>query len=235
MTIDWEPARNHFIETAGTLTLKEISETYGINYDTLRERAAKERWTYQRAEYQITRQKAEKEKRLVKLAGEAVKFDDNSLQAAKIGQTLIAGRLAQIAQLFQAGGQTFEAALSKMRSGKPVELHELRSTINYKELLSLGQALTLFQDAGRKALGTDVDRLEITGADGGAVEVVSINAELNKPDLDRMGKILEVMQRAGIAKLDTEQIAITVGGEDGDDEVVDAEIVEDEEELTEET
>lgn len=213
-----------------TLTLKELADIYSIPYETLRSKAGDDRWSYLRAEYQTKNQIAIREARTVALVKEAVSFDDVSLKAAKLGQTLIVGRLGQIAALFQAQGISFERALEKARNGLPLDPSETRSSINYKELVELANALDRFQNVGRKALGTDVEKIDINSSVGVTRVDVHIGDELAKPDVDRMASTIEAMRRAGLHSLLGEQLALPEVAE----EVVDGEIIEDAEEGEEE-
>lgn len=222
---NWEMIRAYYVESEAvpSPTLKDISDIHNVNYDTLRDRAAKERWTTLRATFQFELAQQRQQERISTLAKEAIAFDDTSLRAAKLGQTLIAGRLGQIGALFSAGNHLHQRTLQKIQQGEPVTLEELRSAINYKELDALSRSLVTFQDVGRKALGTDVDKLEISGPEGVPMEV-NITHELQKPDQDRIASILDVIQRAGIANI----VPAITGEEEEvgeDDEVEDAEIV----------
>lgn len=216
----WEQIRDHFITAETALTLKEIAEVYGISYNVVRSRAGDERWTYLRAEYQTNVAIAMRDARSKSLVKEAMGFDDTSLKAAKVGQTLILGRLGQIAQLFQASNVNFEKVLAKVRQGLPLDPHEMRSTINYKELVELANALDRFQMVGRKALGIDSQQIDINAVISGTSTVtaeVNIHAELSKPDLDRTTAVFEAMRRAGLKNLFDDQLALTAGT-DGDED-----------------
>jgi hypothetical protein len=229
----WEQVREHYISAESVITLKDLAEVYTIPYQTVRERAADERWTYLRSEHQVKNAIAVREARTVHLAKESVSFDDTSLRAAKLGQTLIAGRLGQIAALFQASGKNFDATLAKLRAGQPVDLGDLRSVINYKELGELAAALDRFQAVGRKAMGTDVEKIELSGPGGDAIQV-SVHDEMQKPDLDRMAAAMEAMHRSGLSDIFSKQLGIdmtetaeVVEATDENGDAVDAELVED--------
>lgn len=240
----WERIKDHYITAENIITLRDLAEVYNCPYETMRSKAADERWTYLRTEHVTKAALAKQAKRRNTLATEAVGFDDVSLRAAKLGQSLVVGRLAQVAELFQAQGVNWRNVIEKVKQGIPLEPHETRSSINYKELVELANALDRYQSVGRRALGTDVENLNITGGlnvhDTLQVEV-SIGDELNKPDLDRTSAVIEAMRRSGLEKLITGQLALPEGegddsddpdaengsqGDDEDDGVVDAEIVE---------
>lgn len=213
----WDQIRDHYMTAESSVTMKELAEVYGINYDVVRAKGAEERWTYLRAEYQTKNRIAIQEARTQTLVKEAVSFDDVSLKAAKLGQTLIVGRLGQIAQLFQASGVSFDKVLAKVRAGQPVDLTELRSSINYKELVELANALDRFQNVGRKALGTDVEKIDLSVIQGSIVEV-NISEELGKPDLDRMAATVEAMRRAGLESLFGATLELEAGEDDGEED-----------------
>lgn len=196
---DWETVKAHFIEQTEPVSLRELSEAYGIAYQSVKERSAKERWSYLRAEHQSTVARKAQEDRIKRLLDESEKYDDASLSAAKIGQNLVAGRMAQIASVFAASQSQFNNAVQRLKNGQPVDRTELYSAIRSSELLELANALERFQNVGRKALGTDVQTFNhnVSGEVDHHHEL-SISEEIGKFDADRMAGFMEAAMRAGL-------------------------------------
>ena len=94
----------------------------------------------------------------------------------------------------------------------------------------LSKAALQFQEVGQKALGTDVQRVDIhhdINADIDVdVQVTSISAELSRDDPERLAAFLQAAKRAGLldTMLSDQQSQDHPAIESG--EVVDAEIVE---------
>jgi hypothetical protein len=201
----WEKILAHFVESPEELTLKELGEAYGIPYQSMRERSSDHKWTLQRAQYQANLAQKRSNERVKRAVKDATDFDDQSLRAAQIGQSLVAGRMAQIAELFAASQAQHQSAVAELKQGNPVTRADTYSVINYRELGELAKALSLFQDVGRKALGTDINRFEIDGAVQHTADVqVSIVQEMASDDIDRQAALLDAMQRAGLIKLTIE-------------------------------
>jgi hypothetical protein len=225
---DWEKVRTLFVERMDPVTLREVAEAMGINYTVLRNRAAQERWTAQRAEFQMKAALVAAKTRIRTLVKEGQGFDDQSLQTAKVGQTLVAGRLAQMSHVFVAQQGAYNSAVQRLRAGQPVEKSELYSPISYKELVELAKSLELFQKVGKLAIGIDVTTITPQQLqeqlDDEQDDDVSIADELSKPDADRLAAFMDAMDRSGILH-DLMQ----------GNEVFDAEVIEDDNAVTNDT
>jgi hypothetical protein len=226
---DWEQARIIYIEGIAEKddkkkkmglersypTLAEVGELLGIPAVQVRQRASKERWTDLRNQAQIQATMKRQAERSKALAGEVVDFDERALGVAKVGIGLITSRLAEIAKEVGPAQERRKAALELKAQGIKVEREDLYSAVNYRELDGLARAAQTFQDIGRKALGTDIERHEITGADGGPIEqIVSVSDELLRDDAERLTAFLSAASRAGL-----------LAAEDEEGDVVEAEIV----------
>ena len=199
----WEEAREMFLSDS-TLSLKNVAEQYDIPYSHVRTRASKERWTYQRAQEQAKLFASKRKEHLRRQAEESIRFDEQSINGARLGMNIVIARLAEIAQLHSAYSPTTKALIERLKNGEPVTLTELRaSPINYKELDVLARALDVFQNIGRKAFGIDIQRIEVD-IEGGElpVEEISVVGELGKDDPKRLGAFLEALERAGLTTLD---------------------------------
>lgn len=209
---DWDAIREYFISEQQTPTLKAVAEKFGVPYDYLRERAAKERWSYLRAQEQQRIFQEKRKEHLSRMARESVKFDESVIDVAKLGMSLVAGRLAEIAAEFQASQTAHQIVVEKLRRGEPVDWKELRSVINYKELAELSRAGLAFQDMGMKAFGTDVQKVEIEGIGGTNIEtVINVGAELSKDDPSRLAALLDALERAGLAQVNLDEGEVIEG------------------------
>ena len=226
---DWEPIRRSYIEGWDSddakvqsrvfPTLQEVADHFGITSTRVREISARERWPARRKAYQYQAAVEGRKNRLTAMADQANDFDDKSLTVAKMGMAMVTTRLAEIAEELKNSKTRRENARVKQERGEFVERHELWSAINYKELEGLAKASQTFQEVGRKALGvSDIERIEISGPEGGAIQVdgdFSIREELARDDPERLAQVIMAAHRAGVVD------AIKEG------EVIEAEIVDD--------
>lgn len=226
----WEAARDYFMSSDENVSLKQVSDEFGIPYDYLRSKASQERWTYARAQEQARIYKMKRQKHLQRMADDSIRFDQTAIDAARLGITLVTSRLAEIAQIHGANKPVMDNIIARLKNGEPVTRQELYSVINYKELRELAQAGVLFQDMGRKAFGVDTTQIEISGPGGEAIEqVISVGAEMGKDDPKRLAAFLEALERTGAVKLNIEQKKQSKKGlvliPEDDPNVVDAEVV----------
>jgi len=236
---DWFDLRIKFVEgykVEGSderefVNLAEMSEREGVPVQRIRERAADERWYEQRENYQLRMVKARQAKRVLELAGESVDFDSKSLDLAKLGIGMVTARMAEIAREVQESQRRREEALKLQAAGFDANPKDLKTVISARELDMLSKAALQFQEVGQKALGTDVTRMEITqdihtdiDVD---VQVTSISAELSRDDPERLAAFLQAAKRAGLLDtvLNESQSDVPLQIEASNDEVVDAEVV----------
>lgn len=207
------------------LNLREISEATNIPYARIRERAAHERWTELRAQYQKQAAASRREKRIRQLSEHSVEFDNQAHNLAKIGMQLVGARLGEIVKETNIRKIIREEAEERLRNGEAVDRKELWSAIRSAEMIELARAAETWQNIGRKALGTDVQQVHVDVQ--GAVETtISVANELERDDPDRLAAFLAAADRAGL----WEQLEAT--GELGD--IVDGEVVEDDQQDEEE-
>lgn len=222
---DWPAARELFMTSQPAINLRQLSLRTGIPYDQIRTRSSKERWMAMRAQEQTAVLKARRQEFLQTMAGQAITFDETSIDVAKLGQGIIAGRLIEITKLLDAAGAKTDLVIAKLKAGIPLEKSDLYSMVNYKELASLAQAALMFQEIGRKAFGQEIidGSLLKEGESEGLEEVVSIGGELSKDDPKRLAAFLEALERTGMTMLnlqpegdataeDTDQV-VTLEGE----------------------
>ena len=226
---DWPALQRVFVEgeekddgSLVTFNLKEISDRFGVPYQRVRERASQERWTDRRNVHQQQTAVERQRKQRKKMVDESVQFDVNALNAAKLGIGMSTARLAEIMAEHQVKQARVKDAQRRMEAGEPVEKWELYSAINYRELEGLAGAIERFQSVGMRAMGTDVQKYEVTSPDGSmAATTINVTAELHRDDADRMALILEAMQDAGLIP------------EDAIQDIIDGEVVGEDEEVEE--
>lgn len=240
---DWFEVRTAFVEGLKDpqnpdervfLNLRELSERMNVPVNRIRERSADERWFDLREQYQLKLAKTRQAKRILELSKESVDFDTKSLNAAKLGIAMVTKRMSEIARDVSEADRKREEALKLAAAGFDIDPEDLRSVIDARELDMLARAATQWQQLGQKAMGTDVQRMEIQqdinlDVD---VEVTSISAELGRDDPERLAAFLQAAKRAGL--LDTvveppasdDRLAIEQDVAGDSDDIVEAEIVE---------
>ena len=237
---DWLKVKTDFVEGVPDeenpkervfLNLRELSEHENVPLNLIRERSADERWFEQREQYQMRVVKTRQTKRVLELSEKSVDFDSKSLTVAQLGIAMVTKRMSEIARDVKEQDIKREKALELQQRGYAIDVEDLASAIDARELDTLARAASQWQVVGQKALGTDISRLEIQQELNASidvdVEVTSISAELGRDDPERLASFLLAAKRAGL--LDTvvdgaEQPAIEAG-----DEIIDGEIIEGEE------
>ncbi len=248
---DWFEVKSSFIEGIKDgsnpdervfLNLKDLAERMEVPLQLMRVRSADERWFEQREQYQLRLSKSKQTKRILELSKESVDFDSKSLNLAKLGMAMVTARMSEIAREVQESQRRREDALKMAQQGHLIDPNDLATVIDAKELDTLSRAANQWQVLGQKALGTDIQRMEIQQEIQANIdvdiEVTSISAELGRDDPERLAQFLQAAKRAGLleAVLDVEftededgedvevyeQLEIESGE---DEEIVDAEIV----------
>lgn len=222
---DWGEIRTAFVEgveldDSGERTfmnLKELSAHLNIPVQRLRQRSSDESWYEMRQQYQLKAAKARQTKRILELSRESVDFDAKSLDLAKEGMALVTTRVSEIARNV--------LHLEALRAeGVTDDLPD--TAVDARELDTLARAAGQWQALGQKAMGTDVQRLEVQQSIDVDMEVTSISAELGRDDPERLAAFLQAAKRAGL--LDTvvvEESIVPAIEAEAEQEIVDAEIV----------
>lgn len=216
---DWDVVRERYVSARPQLTYAEVAQEFGIGVQTLSNRAAKEKWKHQRANEQLKIAKDLRREYSITAATKGIKFDEVAGDTATMGMSIVTARLLEISRMVAARGNTMDEVVNLMRAGLPVPKEMTYFAVSYRELVGLAQAAQIFQDVGRKALGTDITQLEAhithdVEVSGSVEQVVSIGGELQKDNPERLADFLEVLSRMGM---------MTPEGE-----VVDGELVDDE-------
>jgi hypothetical protein len=199
---DWEAAKEWYLNHVEEVPFKKVAEMFNIPVQQLYNRSGRERWQHQRLQAQTALLRDRRHKRQFKTIKEAEAFDDGALNTAKLGASLITGRLAQIAELFNAKRDQYDDAIARIQAGQVVKREDLYSAVNYREMVELAKAMEVFQNIGRRALGTDVQTISMImdGTDGAIAEAAAtVGDELGKVDPDRIAAMFDALLDAGIA------------------------------------
>lgn len=224
---DWGEIRTAFVEgieldDSGERTfmnLKELAAHMKIPVQRLRQRSSDESWYELRQQYQLKAAKARQTKRILELSKESVDFDARSLDLAKDGMALVTTRIAEIARSVQ------ELEVLRRTTEDKDTLPD--TAIDARELDVLARAAGQWQSLGQKAMGTDVQRLEVQQSIDVDMEVTSISAELGRDDPERLAAFLQAAKRAGLLETITvEDAPPAIEQAESESEIVDAEIVE---------
>lgn len=214
-------------------TMKALSERHGMAYQTIRERAAAERWSEKKDSFQAQVVMERQKQHAKKLAKNAAEFDEKSFKIGDVGVNLITMRLVEIAQEAQAKKPVRERAIQNLAAGIPIDEKDLRSAIWSREIEGLANAAERFQNIGMRALGTDVQRHSIVGdinVEGALAPTINVGAEIMRDDPERVAALIKSFGDAGLL---SPEIVEAIGNSafeepDDDEDIVDAEIVEDE-------
>lgn len=231
---DWHDIRTKFIEGLPIEgsderefhNLVELSKVVNAPLQRLRQRCADERWYEQREQYQVKLAKSRQTKRILELSKESVDFDSSSLKVAKLGIGMVTARMSEIARDVQMQQVKREEALKLSQAGYDIDPSDLETVIDAKELEMLSRAANQWQTLGQKALGTDVQRHEISQDISMDVDVsvTSVSAELSRDDPERLAAFLQAAKRAGLLETVINDGQHPLAIEEAD--VIDAELVE---------
>lgn len=221
---DWDIAKRMYIEGVKTdtgidyLSLDEVARRLGYPPNRTREKAARDGWRAERAQWQAQVEQQRRVNRANAMSQKALQLDNDASQVATTGLTLVQAKMTEIAQLAQ---RARTEAGPGGGSG---------AAIDPLELTRLAQAADLFHKIGLRAVGDpETHRLEITGVGGAPIEIA---AELKRDDPTRISSVLAVLQQAG---LDGVLPELPAGGyqprseldDDLGDDIVDGEVVDD--------
>lgn len=197
---DWPRLKQLYVEGSvsddGERTypsMRQLGEMEDVPENRIREMAAKQGWTTERAIFQSRIEQIRLERRAKELGAEQVELDKRALQAAKIGLQLVGARMGEIAKQFSARQK--QAQEDGDDFGSP--------SLDARELETLGRAAAGWHALAEKALGeVPTTRTEIVGAGGGPVDVRStVRAELTRDDPDRIAAFIVALDNSGAAGL----------------------------------
>lgn len=118
------------------LSLRELASECGASYQKVRNRAARDRWTDMRLDYQARVFRARMEQRARRAVDRGIEFDDLALGIARQGMRLVQFRLAEVTQ-------------DVHRS----ESDDHRCEVSAAQLMQLAKSAAVFQDIGNRAIG----------------------------------------------------------------------------------
>lgn len=240
---DWEAVKAAFVEGFKDpnnpderlfVNLKDLSERMDVPIQSIRERSADERWYDQRQVYQMKLVKTRQAKRIAELSKESVDFDAKSLNVAKLGIAVITARMSEIARDVQDQSRKREETLKLAAAGFIIDPKDLDTVVDARELDTISRAAIQFQQLGQKAMGTDIQKIDINHEIQGQididVEVTSVAAELGRDDPERLAAFLQAAKRAGlldtvIRAQDDDGNQLAIESSDEEDDVIEAEIV----------
>lgn len=228
---NWDRIRTLFIEGVPVdvadpdgdrdwLNLKELSERLQVPYQRIAQRSSKERWADKKVAYQAQITRERQQQRAKKLAGAATEFDDKALTVAQLGAQLVHARLGEIVTDVKDRQVLRQQAMAARQQGLPIDPAQLRTAIHSTELERLGKSMLMFQEIGMKALGTDIERHHVEGTVN-VEQTVSVGEELERDDSKRLAGLLAAAHRSDVMADVIKEL------EAGDDDIVDAEIVDD--------
>lgn len=209
-------------------SLRQVAEAHGVPEARVYEYSAAHHWKAKREAHMAKIEAARRAARAKELAKEAVQFDERALNTAKMGMAMVTQRLVEMAKDAQKLGPLREAEQERLIQGKDVNGSLLKPVVKAYELDQLSRAALTWQQVAAKAVGDDAIKVEHSGPGGGPIETLQITQELLRDDPERLAGFLEVLQRTGV--LDIEEEADVPELEAGSDDVVEAEVVEDEQE-----
>ena len=226
--IDWLEVRIQFVQgveqedgSRTWPTITDLAKMYNLNTATMYAKSSKERWTEQRTEYQGSLELAKRQARVTDVRKKAQDLDESAYRISKLGAAIVTRRLAEIAEDQTLHAQTRKEAIDRVKAGGILDAEALASSIDARELDALSKAGMAFMQLGQKALGTDINRVEISGNPEEPIQHQhSIREELVRPDDDRLAAFLQVLDRSvGIENV------LSIGSDDSED-IYDADIVE---------
>jgi hypothetical protein len=201
--------------------LRQLADYTGSKYETIRAYSSRHRWPEKKQAHQLQLARERQKRQAAMRAKEATDFDQAALDAAKLGIAMLSNRLAEIARDSADWEDRKEDLKARIEAGLQVDKKELYPPVYHKEMLDIASALSTFQQVGMRALGTDVNRVEVSGPDGGPVEsTVSVVQEMRRDDVDRLSSLVEAIMESGL--MSKEEVLQLEGT---DDNVVDVEVV----------
>ena len=187
-------------------TPTELSEKYGVPYQSLLNKSHKERWNDHRAARTREKNIAIHQERVKKLAKKAVIFDETTVDAAQVAQKLVLDRLMELESIRERDKARIQRVLAEwdVTEDSDVDMEalrkELRPMIWSTEIFELAKSLSLFAESGRRALGIKEDETALTMNQQINIQMVSQNAqdELDSDDENRARAILQIIRNPNL-------------------------------------
>lgn len=212
-------------------TYADLAARHGCAEVTVRTRASKERWKNLKDQQAVEYTKARQKKRAEKIANAAIQFDDNTLKVGEVGVALVMSRLSEIATEMRIRKDSRADAIERLARGEDVKPKDLRSAVYHQEMLSLANAAEKFQQIGLRALGTlEGNTTNTLNVNVDASTTNNVAQELIRDDKERATALVAAFAEIGALPAGFIEALDTVDRKERE-EVVDAEIVENTEDL----
>lgn len=212
-------------------TYEQLAQRHGCAHASVMARGAKERWRNLKDQARVEVTKKIQRKRADKIAHAAVQFDDNSLKVGEMGVALIMSRLGEVATEMRERKTNRDEAIAALGRGEDVKPKDLRSAVYHQEMLSLANAAEKFQAIGLRALGQqDGNGTAIQVNVDASTNTTNVAQELIRDDKERAGALVAAFAEIGALPAGFID-ALDVKDRREREDVVDAEIVEDTDQL----
>lgn len=166
---DWLTLKAEYVggyDQGGTLhwpTFDDLGQRHSVNPSRLRERAATEEWTEERAAFQRRVALERNERRVDELASLGADLDVHALRIARAGLALTGARLQEMSAIAQARQEVDDARKNGQQPSE--ERADLaRLYVDQREVAALALAAQRWYSLGGSALGdVPTTRLEVEG------------------------------------------------------------------------
>ena len=204
---NWDDVRRDYVEgitddkdNRTYPTLKMLALKYNVTETAVRKHSSESRWGVQREQWQQRMAEERYRDQRKKMLSDAGAFDMNTLRIAQLGTALITKRLIQISKINEMVDETVDEAIQRKKAGMPTEPTDFYGAVHSRELLEIANAAQTFQAIGMRAMGTDVNRIEVESHGGGDVTIntVNIQNELTRDDPERLARLLQALRDAGL-------------------------------------
>lgn len=209
-------------------TYQELADAFQLPMSTVAQRGSREHWVQLKREYQSDIETAKKQLRITELAVKSVDFDESAFNMAKLGMAIVTNELVDNANKQKLRNKMREENARVRREGGFANDSDIDFIVSVdpKEIANLAASGAAFHLLGRKALGTDVQRHELSGPEGNPIAITaSVTEELQKDDSERLADFLAAIDRT----VGLSEAMPGLAAAFGIDNVVDAELVDDEE------
>ncbi len=206
----WNAIRSAFVEgvadesvPGGTAwpTLQDVAARFGKHHDTVRRRAAREKWTEQRRRYSEKLAMERREARTAAMLREAAEFDAENLRLAKALLATVSQVTEDATRLARIRERKLRAVVDDPDETASVLANPLLKAATPTGLAALASTLATAQKVGRLALGDTTEQTEqrttLDGAVGVAGQVVAVH-QITAGDAEKLAEIARALREAGV-------------------------------------
>jgi len=167
-------------------SLREVAELNNVHSGKVRDRAAAERWTTEREQFQARIESIRRNERATELAALGADLDVNALRVARNGLAVTAARIQELGQQAQTRAEALRQSGGRIGAGLP-------PAPDSEELGVLSRAAGQWYDLGTKALGDiPTQRVELD------LGVTLEQAEVSMSDDERAVRLVQILTEAGV-------------------------------------